>query len=645
VPAADERAFEWFRCASAVEKSLARRGDASVTQIASLMAGPLVEAPGVHRPRNVDWKRAAALLYGDWGTSKAYVIGLAFVAAGFSSFPLILAVCALTAVVGFNYIIICAHFPDGGGVYSAARQQSRFLASAGALLLVANFLVTAALSGWAAVSYFGVPPQYARVATMGLVLVVGVINFFGPKHSGSVSIYLAVPAVLTVIMIIGLSSGYLTGEHLEPRHANLSVAWTQFVGVILALSGVEAVANITGVMKLDPGSTPDHPKVTRTAAKAIIPVAVEVVVGTALLGWAMLSLPKMWAPQLSQHSEDMLRFLGEHYGSMVVAQWFGSAFGLVVGVVFGLLLVSAVNTAVVALIGVIYMMAQDGEMPKQLARLNRHGVPRIPLFVAVAIPILVLAVTSKFEALAGLYAIGVVGAIAVNLGSCTFNKKLDLTWYQRLLMGITFLILAAVELTIAKTKPDALFFAMCVLGIGLALRAYSHKLSGLKTVTMTKEVAEMVVPNLPETMQSRLEEGKKIMVAARGINPVLNFALEEAQLRKAVLCVVYVKEIAVYFSGAPAVLGKAKWKDDAQARAIMSLMLKEGEARGVCVQPVYAVSEDASATILDLAATLGVDYIILGASQRRSLADLLRGSVATQIAQHLPDSIRLVIFG
>ncbi len=182
---------------------------------APLMAEPLIEAPGVHRPRNVDWKRAAALLYGDWGTSKAYVIGLAFVAAGFASFPLILAVCALTAVVGFNYIIVCAHFPDGGGVYSAARQQSRFLASAGALLLVANFIVTAALSGWAAVSYFGVPAQYARLTTMGLVVVVGAINFFGPKHSGSVSLYLAIPAVLTVIAIIGLSQR-LSG-HGAPR--------------------------------------------------------------------------------------------------------------------------------------------------------------------------------------------------------------------------------------------------------------------------------------------------------------------------------------------------------------------------------------------------------------------------------------------
>jgi amino acid transporter/nucleotide-binding universal stress UspA family protein len=609
------------------------------------MAESLIEAPGVHRPRNVDWKRAAALLYGDWGTSKAYVIGLAFVAAGFASFPLILAVCALTAVVGFNYIIICAHFPDGGGVYSAARQQSRFLASVGALLLIANFIVTAALSGWAAVSYFGVPTDYARIATMALMVVVGVMNHFGPKHSGSVSIYLAVPAVLTVIAIIGLSSGYLDTANLEPAHENYAIAWTQFVGVILALSGVEAVANLTGVMKLDPGSTAARPKVTGTAARAIIPVAIEVVVGTALLGWAMLSLPKTLAPSLIQHSEDMLRFLGEHYGTIAVAPWFGSTFGIFVGVVFGLLLFSAVNTAVVALIGVMYMMAQDGEMPKQLARLNRHGVPTIPLLVAVAIPILVLAVTRKFEALAGLYAIGVVGAIAVNLGSCTFNKRLGLRWYVRLIMGITFVILALVEITIAKTKPDALFFAFCVLSIGLGLRSYSHKLSGLKTVTMTREVAEMVAPDLPATMQPRLEEGQKIMVAARGINPVLNFALEEAQLRKAVLYVVYIKEIVVYFAGAPRLVGGAKWKDDSHAQAIMSLMIKEGEKRGVCVQPVYAVSEEPSATILDLAATLGVDYIILGASQRRSVADLLKGSVATQIAQNLPDTIRLVIFG
>ena len=611
------------------------------------MAEPLLgQAAGVHRPRNVDWKRAAALLYGDWGTSKAYVIGLAFVAAGFSSFPIILAVCALTAVVGYNYIIVCSHFPDGGGVYSAARKQSRFLASAGALLLVANFIVTAALSGWAAVSYLGISNEHARLATAGLILVVGVINYFGPRHSGSVSLWLAVPAVLVVILIVLFSSPHLRMAELEPAHSNFVVTWVQFVGVILALSGVEAVANITGVMKLDPGSSPEHPKVTQTATKAIVPVAIEVVFGTALLGWAMLSLPKFFGPQLTNHKEDMLRFLAEHYGAVTIAPWFGTAFGVVVGIIFGLLLFSAVNTAVVALIGVVFMMAQDGEMPRQLARLNRHGVPKLPLIAGVAFPIIVLALTEDFNALAGLYAVGVVGAIAVNLGSCSFNRELSLGWFQRFIMVSTFLVLFAVEVTIAKTKPDALFFACTVLGIGLTLRFYSHKLSGLTTLTVTRKIAEMVVPDLPAAMQPRLEEGQKIMVAARGINPVLNFALEEAQLRKAVLCVVYVKEVVVYFSAAPGATGRRpKWQDDPEANAIMSLMLKEGKERGVCVLPVYAVSEDAPATILDLSATMGVDCLVIGTSQRSALSNLLRGSVANHIAQNLPDTIRLVIFG
>src|SRR3954462_2782550 len=160
---------------------------------------------------------------------------------------------------------------------------------------------------------------------MALVLVVGVINYFGPKHSGSVSIWLAIPAVIVVVTIVLLSAAHLNIEHFEPRHENLGQTWVAFVGVILALSGVEAVANITGVMKLDPGSTPEHPKVTRTATKAILPVAIEVVLGTALLGCAMLSLPKSAAPALDEHKEDMLRFVGRPYATLVGGAWFGHA--------------------------------------------------------------------------------------------------------------------------------------------------------------------------------------------------------------------------------------------------------------------------------------------------------------------------------
>src|SRR4030081_2245639 len=143
----------------------------------------ITESGAVHRPRNVDWKRAAALLYGDWGTSKAYVLGLAFLAAGYSSLPIILAVCVLTGLVAINYATICKYFPDGGGVYSAARSQGRLLAVVGALLLVADLTVTAALSGWSALSYFSVPilKDHIVLSTVAVLLIMGWINFSGPK--------------------------------------------------------------------------------------------------------------------------------------------------------------------------------------------------------------------------------------------------------------------------------------------------------------------------------------------------------------------------------------------------------------------------------------------------------------------------------
>jgi amino acid transporter/nucleotide-binding universal stress UspA family protein len=635
--------------------------------LAQFMAEPFIVSPGVHRPRNVDWKRAAALLYGDWGTSKAYVIGLAFLVAGFSSLPIILAVCAVTGLVGINYIVICRHFPDGGGVYSAARSQGRLLAVVGALLLLADLTVTAALSGWSGLSYITsgaeqvdwikVLRDHIGLTTVGMLLFIGWLNYFGPKHSGSLAVLLAVPTALVVVVLIGISVPHLTTAFLQPPHQHLGTLWVQFVGVILALSGAESIANLTGVMKLDPGSTMDHPKVSRTSLKAILPVAIEVVGGTALLGWAMLSLPSI-LPQtlhlvtgaqmggaMEARNEDMLRFMGEQFGAATVSPWFGVLFGWIVGIVFFFLLASAANTAIVAMIGLLFMMARDGEMPRQFTKLNKHGVPIYPLLIAVGIPSLVLLTATGFTALAGLYAIGVVGAIAVNVGSCSYNKHAGFTWYDRVLFGVTFLILFLVELTLAHSKPDALFFVTCVLLGGLALRAYTLKRQGFTTLTVTREVADIVSPQTLAALQPRLEEGAKIMVAARGVTPVLNFALEEAELRKAVLCVLYVREIAVYFSGGPATLGRAKWQDDPAAQAIMSAMMKKGRERDICVLPVYAVSEDAAATILDLAATMGVDYLIVGTSQRSTLAHLLGGSVVTKVAAELPETIRLVIFG
>src|ERR1700745_408141 len=158
---------------------------------------------GTHRPRNVDAPRAAAILYGDWGTSKAYVIGLAFAVGGYASFWLIGAMCLLTALVGINYMVICRLYPDGGGVYASVRHRSQVISIVGAFLLIADYLVTAAISALSAFAYLGVPHPEKFAALS--ILVIGLLNLLGPKQTGGLAFLISVPTAI-VVVVLGLFS-------------------------------------------------------------------------------------------------------------------------------------------------------------------------------------------------------------------------------------------------------------------------------------------------------------------------------------------------------------------------------------------------------------------------------------------------------
>ena len=58
----------------------------------------------------------------------------------------------------------------------------------------------------------------------------------------------------------------------------------------------------------------------------------------------------------------------------------------------------------------------------------------------------------------------------------------------------------------------------------------------------------------------------------------------------------------------------------------------------------YAVSPSAAETIVDVAATLGVSRVILGAPQRNALINLLRGNVIRDVSNSLPEDIDLLVY-
>lgn len=323
-------------------------------------------ATGTKRPRNVDWTRAAAILYGDWGTSKAYVVGLAFAVAGYSSFWLIAAMCVLTALVGINYMAICAHYPDGGGVYASVRHRSEVISIVGAFLLIADYIVTAALSALSAFQYLQVsrPEIWAAASIAGI----GALSYFGPKHTGGLAFMIAAPTALVVVLLGAFCVPHLGAaiHNLQPLHGSMWSNWTGFVGIVLALSGVEAIANSTGVMKLDPGSTDEQPSVRKTSTKALIVVMIEVCLFTALFGLAMHALGGLAidngdvdAPGQPGVRDYMLRYMAEVFVGGSLGATLGHVAALAVSWVFGFLLLSAVNTAITDLIAISFLMSRD----------------------------------------------------------------------------------------------------------------------------------------------------------------------------------------------------------------------------------------------------------------------------------------------
>jgi amino acid transporter len=598
------------------------------------------------RPRNVDATRAAAILYGDWGTSKAYVIGLAFAVAGYSSFWLIAAMCLLTALVGVNYMTICRHYPDGGGVYASVRHRSEIISIVGAFLLIADYIVTAAISALSAFQYLGVnhPELFAGAA----VLTIGGLNYFGPRHTGGLAFLVSVPTAI-VVVLLGIFTLPHLGEalhNLKPLSGGFFANWNGFVGIVLALSGVEAIANATSVMKLNPDSSDDHPNVSKTSTPAIAWVMVEVCLFTALLGLGMHALGGLQvqdgdvnAPGNPGVRDFMLKYMAQVFVGGGLGPLAGHIAGLIVSFVIGFLLLSAVNTAIVDLIAISFLMSRDRELPVAFEKLNQFGVPSLGLIVATIFPAILVVAVRDMAGLADLYAVGVVGAIATNLGASSTDRKLDLARWERALMFGTFLVMAAIEVSLFVDKPNARLFAATVLVFGLILRGLvteraQKKEQQLAVANGTKRT-ETPIPFFPSVSET---SGPPILCAVRGIGRTLDFGIQQAKETNRPLYLLFVREQPVLTPEDR----RRKWVDDEEASSIFTYAKKKAD--GHTLLPCYAVSDAAAETIADIAATVGASQLILGAPQRSMVVNLLRGNIIRNISSILPDEIDLLVY-
>jgi nucleotide-binding universal stress UspA family protein len=133
-------------------------------------------------------------------------------------------------------------------------------------------------------------------------------------------------------------------------------------------------------------------------------------------------------------------------------------------------------------------------------------------------------------------------------------------------------------------------------------------------------------------------DGPPIMCAIRGPGRTLDFAIEQARQTRRPLYLLYVRTLPVI----TAQDCKKKWQEDEQAREVFTAAKRK--ANGHPVFPCYAVSDSIADTIVDITATMGASYLILGAPERNGLASLLRGNIIREISNNLPEEISLLVF-
>jgi amino acid transporter len=647
------------------------------------------------RPRNVGWKQAAGLLFGDWGTSRLYVLGLAFLFAGRSSFWLILMMSLLILAVGWAYSQICRIYPDGGGVYTAARSRSRLLAVLGALLLFADYTITASLSALEAFHYFGLPlqrqeyvqPAPAVVANAPVALAavpatdavttalrstereladlvpvpesdtasiedagdqiilehesehgpaeallawdspglwailsiigVGFFNLLGPKHSAGFAIAAALGMIAITLLIVGGALPQIDWNTIEFGHLrhDFGTEWVAFVSIVLALSGVEAIANLTGVMKKP---------VFITASKAVWVVAIEVAVFNVLLALVMLSINPL---DRDAHKNDMLAYLA-HVRVGAWAEW-------CVRILGGILLLSAANTAINGLMSVLYVVSRDGELPAFFQKTNRFGVPWVAAALATGTPALVLLIVHDLESLAALYAIGVVGAVAINVTLCTTHPRLR-HWSRKVPMALLGLLLLAIWVTLAFTKLHALAFVAIVMAVGLIARYATkqvQKRRGPRLSLLRQAIAEQVT--------SEAMAKPKLLLGTYGSDLLATAALRRAKERSEALVVCFVRQVALSYRYDDA--GKLTIDTDLAALKTFSRFLELGHEQDVTVIPVYESGPDAAILIAETAALYGCEEVLIGTSRQGALYHMIKGTFQQRLESLLPAEIKVQV--
>jgi amino acid transporter len=347
-----------------------------------------------------------AVVFADIGTSVYYTPGILFGQVGKLAGFFVFLTMAVFVLLTLKYSEVTYRYPQGGGVVTVAANAMRpWVGALGGMFILVDYFLTAAISSLSGLIYFSVvAPALGPLVlpiTLTLLVLLGILNWWGISESASVS---AIGAVIAFISDIAILIEVFTHESLHTILGLIPEMFSGkpltgltllvgFAGSFLAFSGLESISQLSPVMK-----TPRR----RTGRLALLLVVLTIGITSPLL--TIFSTTLLDASKADPN--QFISLLGSHYSQVL---------GIEVAISASALLIFASNTAIIGSYHVFLALSRMRFFPNFVERRSAwRGTPHYSIALATGIPIAVLiAVHGDINTLGDMYAFGLLGAFSL----------------------------------------------------------------------------------------------------------------------------------------------------------------------------------------------------------------------------------------
>lgn len=354
-----------------------------------------------------------AVVFADIGTSVYYTPGILYQTVGGLAGFFVFLTMFVFVLLTLKYAEVTHRFPQGGGVVTVAAQAiNPWFGSLGGMFILVDYFLTAAISSISGILYFSVVvpafTPYALWITVGVLALLGILNWVGISESAKVSLVGAVIAFISDVAILFTIFTHVSltqfFELISHMFASRSLTWESllagFAGAFLAFSGLESISQLSPVMKQP------HKKV---AGLALLMVVLTIGLTSPLLTmFSTLLLPKAASDPILK--DQLISLLAGHWGGT----W-GQILQIEVAISASALLVFASNTAIIGAYHVFMALSRMEFLPGFILRRNKlRGTPHYSIALATGIPIAVLILVNGNTTILGdMYAFGLLGAFSL----------------------------------------------------------------------------------------------------------------------------------------------------------------------------------------------------------------------------------------